>query len=109
MDKSVFAGRKVHYVPPYRAENVEFIADILHLDYRFVQAYVSTELIAACVKQRSIKSEEEIVEIEKALDTAYTMHTTMMHMAAKEGTYEYQIAGTMEGIALAGGGPVSFL
>lgn len=108
MDKSVFAGRKVHYVPPYRAENVEFIADILHLDYRFVQAYVSTELIAACVKQRSIKSEEEIVEIEKALDTAYTMHTTMMHMAAKEGTYEYQIAGTMEGITLAGGGPVSF-
>ncbi|MBQ9253810.1 MAG: aminopeptidase P N-terminal domain-containing protein [Bacteroidales bacterium] len=108
IDKSVFAGRKVHYVPPYRAENVEFIADLLHIDYRFVQAYVSTELIAACVKQRSIKSEEEIVEIEKALDTAYTMHTTMMRMAAKEGTYEYEIAGTMEGIALAGGGPVSF-
>lgn len=108
MDKAVFEKRKVHFVPPYRAETVEFIADILHLDYRYIQAYVSKELIAACVKQRSIKSDQEIVEIEKAIDTAYTMHTTMMHMARNEGTFEYQIAGTMEGIALAGGGPVSF-
>ncbi len=108
MDKAVFDGRKVHFVPPYRAENVEFIADILHLDYRFIQAYVSKELIAACVKQRSIKSAEEIAEIEKAIETAYKMHTTMMHMAKNEGTFEYEIAGTMEGIALAGGGPVSF-
>ncbi|MBR1769851.1 MAG: aminopeptidase P family protein [Bacteroidales bacterium] len=108
MDKAVFSGRKVHYVPPYRAENVEFIADILHLDPKYIQAYVSVELINACVKQRSVKSAEEIIEIEKALETAYRMHTTMMHMAAKEGTFEYEIAGTMEGIALAGGGPVSF-
>ncbi|MDO5759984.1 MAG: aminopeptidase P family protein [Bacteroidota bacterium] len=108
MDKAVFEKRKLHFVPPYRAETVEFIADILHLDYRYIQAYVSKELIAACVKQRSIKSEQEIVEIEKAIDNAYIMHTTMMHMARNEGTYEYQIAGTMEGIALAGGGPVSF-
>ncbi len=108
MDKAVFDGRRVHFVPPYRAENVEFIADILHLDYRYIQAYVSKELIAACVKQRSIKTNEEIVEIEKAIETAYKMHTTMMHMAKNEETFEYEIAGTMEGIALAGGGPVSF-
>ena len=108
IDAAVFSGRKVHFVPPYRAENVNFIAELLHLDRNFVKAYVSTELIAACVKQRSIKSSEEIVEIEKAIDNAYIMHTTMMKMAAVEGTYEYQIAGAMEGVALSGGGPVSF-
>ena len=108
MDAVVFAGRKVHFVPPYRAENVNFISELLHIDRHYVKAYVSVELIAACVKQRSIKSEEEIVEIEKAIATAYNMHTTMMMMAAKEGTYEYEIAGRMEGEALAGGGPVSF-
>lgn len=108
MDAAVFSGRKIHFVPPYRAENVNFIAELLHVERPFVKAYVSTELIAACVKQRSIKSEEEIVEIEKAIATAYEMHTTMMRMAAKEGTYEYQIAGAMEGVALSGGGPVSF-
>lgn len=108
IDKAIFAGRRVHFVPPYRGENVEFIADLLHIRPEYVQAYVSVELIQAIIKQRSIKSEEEIAEIEKATSTAYDMHTTMMHMAAKENTYEYQIAGTMEGIALAGGGPVSF-
>lgn len=108
MDAVVFAGRKVHFVPPYRAENVNFISELLHIDRHYVKAYVSVELIAACVKQRSIKSEEEIAEIEKAIATAYNMHTTMMKMAAKEGTYEYEIAGRMEGEALAGGGPVSF-
>ena len=108
MDAVVFAGRKVHFVPPYRAENVNFISELLHIDRHYVKAYVSVELIAACVKQRSVKSEEEIVEIEKAIATAYNMHTTMMKMAAKEGTYEYEIAGRMEGEALAGGGPVSF-
>lgn len=108
MDAVVFAGRKVHFVPPYRAENVNFISELLHIDRHYVKAYVSVELIAACVKQRSIKNEEEIAEIEKAIATAYNMHTTMMKMAAKEGTYEYEIAGRMEGEALAGGGPVSF-
>jgi Xaa-Pro aminopeptidase len=108
IDKAVFGGRKIHYVPPYRAENVDFIADLLHIRPEYIQAYVSVELIAACVKQRSIKSEEEIAEIENAISTAYNMHTTMMHMASKEGTYEYTIAGTMEGLALCGGGPVSF-
>lgn len=108
IDKAVFAGRKVHFVPPYRAKNVDFIADLLHVRSEYVQAYVSKELIQACVKLRSIKSPEEIAEIEDAISTAYDMHTTMMHMAAKVGTYEYKISGTMEGIALAGGGPVSF-
>lgn len=108
IDSAVFTGRRVHYVPPYRAENVDFIADLLHIKPEYIQAYVSTELIAACVKQRSIKSEEEIEEIEDAISTAYNMHTTMMRMASKEGTYEYTIAGTMEGLALCGGGPVSF-
>ncbi len=108
VDDAVFAGRKVHFVPPYRAENVNFIAELLHIDKEYVKAYVSVELIGACVKQRSIKSDIEVAEIEKAIDNAYIMHTTMMKMAAVEGTYEYEIAGKMEGIALAGGGPVSF-
>lgn len=108
VDDAVFAGRKVHFVPPYRAENVNFIAELLHIDKEYVKAYVSVELIGSCVKQRSIKSDIEVAEIEKAIDNAYIMHTTMMKMAAVEGTYEYEIAGKMEGIALAGGGPVSF-
>ena len=59
------------------------------------------------VKLRSIKSEEEIAEIEKMVDVAYLMHTTAMKMA-HPGIVEQEIAGTVEGIALANAGPVSF-
>ncbi len=50
---------------------------------------------------------EEIKEIEKAHAIAYEMHTTAMRMA-KAGIYERDIAGAIEGIALAAGGYVAF-
>ena len=56
---------------------------------------------------REVKSELEIAEMERAANTAYYMHTTAMKMAMP-GRYEYELAGTMECIALAHGGPVSF-
>ncbi len=46
-------------------------------------------------------------KIEKAVDIAYEMHTKSMKMA-KPGRIEREIAGTIEGISLAKGGPVSF-
>jgi Xaa-Pro aminopeptidase len=100
--------RRIHYVTPYRARTINYISELVHIKKDWVMAYSSVELMKAIIKQRSVKSVEEIFEIEKALDTAYNMHTTMMRMVAKEGTYEYEIAGIMEGLALAGGGPVSF-
>jgi Xaa-Pro aminopeptidase len=64
-------------------------------------------LTKAVVEQRSVKSDEEIAQIEQALDVAHEMHTTAMRMA-KPGIFEREIAGKVEGIALAGGGTVSF-
>jgi Xaa-Pro aminopeptidase len=72
-----------------------------------VQKKTSEILIRAVVAQRSIKSELEISEIEKALDIAYEMQTTAMKMS-KPGLYERQIVGAMEGIALSLGGRLSF-
>jgi Xaa-Pro aminopeptidase len=54
-----------------------------------------------------VKEDREIAEIEKMVDVAYLMHTTAMKMA-KPGIVEREIAGTIEGIALANAGPVSF-
>jgi Xaa-Pro aminopeptidase len=69
--------------------------------------FVSKDLIRGIVSLRSIKDEYEIEEIEKAINTAYTMHTTAMKMA-KPGTSEQEIAGRIEGIALTGGGPIAY-
>lgn len=106
--KAISEGRKVHFVPPYRGEHKLQLANLLGLNPCSISDYVSTDLIKAVVKQREIKEEVEIEEIEKAVDIAYEMHTTSMRMAAKVGRVEREIAGTIEGISLAKGGPVSF-
>jgi len=106
--KAVSEGRKVHFVPPYRGEHKLQLAHLLGLNPCRIADYVSTDLIKAIVKQREIKEKVEIEEIEKAVDIAYEMHTTSMRMAAIAGRVEREIAGTIEGISLAKGGPVSF-
>ncbi len=100
-------GRKIHYLPPYRGETIIELSNLLNISPAKVKPGASQRLIMAVVDQRSIKDEGEIAEIEKAVDVAYLMHTTAMKMAMP-GVSEQEIAGTIEGIALAHGGPVSF-
>ncbi len=107
LNRVVKEGRKVHFLPFYRGDRVLQLQDLLGFLAGSVKDYVSEELIKAVVKLRSIKDEYEIAEIEKAVDIAYDMHTTAMKMC-KPGVIEREIAGTMEGISLAQGGPVSF-
>lgn len=106
--EAVQAGRKIHFLPPYRGEHQLQLSKLVGLRPCTVKDYVSQDLIKAVVKLREIKEEVEIVEIEKAVDIAYEMHTTSMRMAATPGRIEREIAGTIEGISLAKGGPVSF-
>ncbi|MBR1798979.1 MAG: aminopeptidase P family protein [Bacteroidales bacterium] len=105
--KAIAKGQRIHILPPYRADIRADLSDWLGLDIKAVDAYISIPLILACVKQRSVKSEEEIAEIEKAIATAYNMHVGAMKMAMP-GRYEYELAGFMEGEAWKGNGPVSF-
>lgn len=100
-------GRKVHFLPPYRGETKIQLSEMLDIPVSGLKAAASVELIKGVVKLRCIKSEEEIKEIEKMVDVAYKMHTTAMKMAYP-GVVEQEIAGTIEGIALANAGPVSF-
>jgi len=99
--------RQVHFAPAYRAETTMQIAGLLGIRPMRLADYVSLPLIDAIVKLRSIKSDLEIAEIEKAVDTAWEMFTTGMRMAYP-GRKEQEIAGTMEGISIAHGRPVSF-
>jgi Xaa-Pro aminopeptidase len=100
-------GRKVHLLPPYRGDHWLFLEKVFGKNHGDIKAFISEELIRAVVKMRSVKDDGEIAEIEKAVDVAYIMHTTAMKMAMP-GKVEQEIAGTIEGIALANGGPVSF-
>ena len=107
ISEAIQQGRKVHFLPPYRGEHVMQLQDLLGIGKDKIKSYASLELIKAVVKLREIKDEYEIAEIEKAVDIAYEMHTTAMKMS-KAGVVEREIAGTIEGISLAKGGPTSF-
>jgi Xaa-Pro aminopeptidase len=100
-------GREIHFTPPYRGETMLELERLLKIPASALKAKSSVRLIKAIVAQRNIKDQYEIAEIEEAIDTAYLMHTTAMKMAMP-GTWEQKIAGTIEGIAMAHGGPVSF-
>lgn len=100
-------GRKIHFLPQYRTDNVLKIASLTGLNYSNVNDYASEKLIKAVVSQRSVKAEEEIKEIEDAIDIASKMHVAAMKMI-KPGIYEQKIAGMIEGIAISLGYGLSF-
>ena len=98
---------KIHFLPAYRGDQTLKLANILDVDPNKIKSKISKKLIEAVIEQRSIKSEEEVAEIEYAMEIAYQMHTTAMRMA-KKGVIERDIAGAIEGIALSLGSGVSF-
>ncbi len=107
IEKAISSGRKVHFLPPYRAENKLLLQSLTGIEPKHQKAYASLALIKAVISLRSVKEEVEIIEIEKAISIGHEMHTTAMRMA-KPGIYEMEIAGVMEGIAMKHGGQVSF-
>lgn len=100
-------GRQIHFLPPYRHANKIWLEELTGIRVPQLAAHVSVELIKAIVALRSVKSELEIAEIERACDIGYKMHTTAMRMC-KPGVKEQLIYGTIEGIAMAYGAGVSF-
>ena len=107
LEQATQQGRDIHFLPQYRAQNTLKIAKMLDIPPLRIQEYVSEKLIRAVIAQRSIKSKQEIGEIESALDISYEIQTAAMKMS-KPGLYERQIAGAMEGIVLSLGGRLSF-
>jgi Xaa-Pro aminopeptidase len=107
LSKNKSKDSKVHYIPQYRHDNIFLLGDLLKINHKKVNSKASEKLIKAIIKQRSIKTEEEIVEIEKAIETSYLMNTTAMKLM-KPGILEREVFGAVEGIALSNGNGVSF-
>jgi len=100
-------SRKIHFLPPYRAENKLVLEKLTGIIPENQKENSSKELIKAVSALRSIKNAAEIQHLDSIMEVGYLMHTTAMKMA-KEGIYEREIAGVVEGIALSHGGAVSF-
>ncbi|MEA4918084.1 aminopeptidase P family protein [Proteiniphilum sp.] len=102
-----FDRQSVKYLPPYRGEHFLKLNDFLGYSVAETTAKASRELIVAIADQRNIKSEEEIEEIERAIDVTADMHFAAMHYACA-GMTEAQVTAKVNEVAIAAGGNLSF-
>ena len=107
LGEAIRKGRKVHYLPPYRAEHQLKLMDLLGIAPSQQAGAASVDFIKAVVNQRSYKTEEEIVQIEEAVNISADMHIHAMRMA-RPGMKEAEIAAAVTEIALANEGNLSF-
>ena len=101
------ADKQIHFLPPYRPENSQKLAAWFNKSIPEISSLVSIDFIKAVVSLRSIKSNEEIVEINKAVNISVQMHKKLMK-EARPGMKEYELLGLVTGEALSLGGSVSF-
>ena len=78
---AVAAGRPVRFLPPYRSDNSILLSGLLGLPLTALADAASIDFIRAVVDQRSVKTDEEVAEIEKAVATSVEMHTAAIRMA----------------------------
>ena len=97
MDVAVKGDRKIHFLPPYRADNLLKLTRLTGVSHSRVKDYASVELIKAVVAQRAVKSAGEVKEIETALDISYLMVDAVLKNL-KPGLFERELVGKMEGV-----------
>ncbi len=100
-------GRQILYLPQYRAETILKIEELAGINNSNINDFSSDKLTKAVIAQRSIKTDEEVEEIEKALDISYQMYAAAMSLI-KPGIFEHQICGKVHGIVLANNSHLSF-
>jgi Xaa-Pro aminopeptidase len=80
----------LHFLPQYRFDNQIFVAELLNQKTNELKP--SLELIKAVVAQRSIKTQEEIIEMASAVNITREMHIAAMKATAT-GKMEYEVVG----------------
>lgn len=100
-------GQEVHFLPPYRGEHKVLLQKLLGLSPAEQAAKASLPFIQAVVDQRIHKTDEEIEEIEKAVDISTEMHLAAYRMA-RPGVHEAEIAAAVEQVACRGGESLAF-
>ncbi len=100
-------GRTIHFLPPYRPENKIKLFDMFGINPGEIKSKASIDLVKAVVNLRNHKSNDEISEIEKAVNISVDMHVMAMKMA-KPGMKESELAAAVNQVALAAGGQLSF-
>ena len=99
--------RPIHILPPYRDEHRLRFGALLDCPPDQLEETVSEPLIRAVLRQRSVKTAEEVAEIETALE-----HTARIHASARRhavpGAHERELVGAMTNLLTTEGSEFSF-
>ncbi|AEI51450.1 aminopeptidase P family protein [Runella slithyformis] len=104
---SLSAGRSVHFLPPYRPEHTLKINHWTDWALSDIPQKVSVEFVRAVINQRSYKTDEEIIELNRAVNISGQMHVNAIR-ATQAGKYEYEVVGTVHGTARSEGGDLAY-
>ena len=91
-------NRPVHYLPPYRMDQKVQLTDLLGMGTTRCGPKCRRPLIRSVVRQRSVKSDAELAQIEAAITINGAMQTAAMQMASP-GRHEREVVGAIEGLA----------
>ena len=105
--KAKSSQQSILFLPLYRPENKIKLQELAGIAPHEVATKFSVDLVRAVVQQREFKTEEEIIQINNAVDITVDMHTTAMQLA-RPGMTEAQITAEIHKIAIAAGGNLSF-
>lgn len=100
-------GRQIHFLPPYRSENKIRLSQALGLAIDELPGSASITFIKAVIAQRSIKSAEEIHEINQAASISADIHHLIMQ-TAKPGQTERDLVASIQQAAVASGGQLAY-
>ncbi len=100
LDSAIRKQRPLHFLPQYRTENILKIEQAAKILGHDINRQVSQPLVQAVIEQRLIKSADEIMEIESALEITGELFVQAIRESTP-GMFEYQVIGRAEGLALA--------
>ncbi|MDR1414722.1 MAG: aminopeptidase P family protein [Odoribacteraceae bacterium] len=107
IDSARVRGRIIHFLPTYRAEHRLKLFDLMNILPPEQARRVSRPFISAIIKQRIYKSDDEVREIEKAVDISIDMHLEAARLL-RPGIKESEIAAAVTAVAERDGGSLAF-
>lgn len=93
------AANDVRYIRPYQDNVINWMADLWGKASAEISAGQCGELAAKICAQRSVKTDEEIAEIEEALSVTRAMHLAS-YRATRPGVKESDVAAAVQQVAL---------
>jgi Xaa-Pro aminopeptidase len=96
---AIKSHKRIHYLPPYTANRLNELSILIQVSAQEIGKNISPNLIHAVIKQRRIKTNDEISEIENVI-TEVT--GPMFHAAIRKaiaGNFEYEIVAEMQRIS----------